>query len=139
MDPDISTSPLIRKLSSGSTYESAAGFSRAVVDDRYVHVSGTTGFNYTAMQISDSPIEQCHQCFRNIANALGQAGCSLDDVVRVRYYLVDVDLFDQLAPIFASVFASARPAVTAIICRLVDPRMKVEIEVTARVPLCAKA
>ncbi|MBB3012573.1 RidA family protein [Cupriavidus alkaliphilus] len=120
-----------RKISSGSIFESAVGFSRAIVDGRYVHVAGTTGFDYAVMRISDSLIEQCHQCFRNIADALAQAGCSLDDVVRVRYYLADVGFFEELTPMLSQLFWSARPATTAIVCQLVDPRMKVEIEVTA--------
>ena len=121
-----------RLISSGSDFEKVAGYSRAVVDDDYVHVAGTTGFNYAAMTIDPDPLEQCHQCFRNIAQALGEAGCSLDDVVRVNYYLTDGALFARVAPIFGEYFSRARPAATAIICGLVDPRMALEIEVTAR-------
>lgn len=123
-----------KKISSGSSFEAVAGYSRAIVDKDYVHVSGTTGFDYTAMKIDDDAKAQTHQCFRNIAAALQQAGCSLDDVVRVNYYLTDAALFDELAPIFGQYFAKARPAATAIVCGLVDKRMKIEIEVTARVP-----
>ncbi len=121
-----------RLISSGSSFEALAGFSRAVVDGEHVHVAGTTGFNYATMTIDDDAAAQTHQCFRNISTALVQAGCTLDDVVRVHYYLTDVKLFDQLAPIFGQYFARARPAATAIICGLVDSRMKIEIEVTAR-------
>lgn len=121
-----------RLISSGSSFEAMAGYSRAVVDGDYVHVSGTTGFDYSAMTIDDDAAAQTRQCFRNVSAALAQAGCTLDDVVRVRYYLTDVKLFDQLAPIFGEYFARARPAATAIICGLVDARMKIEIEVTAR-------
>src|SRR5512134_3393782 len=123
-----------RLISSGSAFEAVAGYSRAVVEGAYVHVAGTTGFDYAAMTISDDAAEQTRQCFRNIASALEQAGCSLDDVVRVRYYLVDAASFKTLAPIFGEYFARARPAATAIVCGLVDPRMKIEIEVTARRP-----
>ena len=123
-----------RLISSGSAFEAVAGYSRAVVEGAYVHVAGTTGFDYAAMTIDDDPAAQTHQCFRNIAAALGQAGCSLDDVVRVRYYLVDSGSFEALAPIFGEYFQRARPAATAIVCGLVDPRMKIEIEVTARRP-----
>lgn len=121
-----------RLISSGSSFEAVAGYSRAVVDDDYVHVAGTTGFDYAAMRIDPDPIAQCHQCFRNIAAALEQAGGSLDDVVRVRYYLTDAALFEKVAPIFGKYFARARPAATAIVCQLIDPRMALEIEVTAR-------
>jgi enamine deaminase RidA (YjgF/YER057c/UK114 family) len=121
-----------RLISSGSAFEAVAGYSRAVVDGDDVFVAGTTGFDYEAMRIDDDPVAQCHQCFRNILAALAQAGCSLDDVVRVRYYLVDVALFDTLAPLFGAYFGRARPAATAIVCGLVDARMKLEVEVTAR-------
>lgn len=121
-----------RLISSGSAFEAVAGYSRAVVDGDDVFVAGTTGFDYEAMKIDDDPVAQCRQCMRNIQAALEQAGCSLDDVVRVRYYLVDVALFEALAPLFGEYFGRARPAATAIVCGLVDPRMKLEIEVTAR-------
>ncbi len=120
-----------QRISSGSTFEAVAGYSRAVVDGDTVRVAGTTGFDYAAMRIDDDPLAQCHQCFRNVAAALAQAGCTLDDVVRVRYYLADASLFERLAPVFGEYFARARPAATAIVCGLVDPRMKLEIEVTA--------
>ena len=121
-----------QRISSGSSFEAVGGYSRAVVDGDTVYVAGTTGFDYATMRIDDDPLAQCHQCFRNIAAALAEAGCTLDDVVRVRYYLTDVDLFDKLAPVFGQYFARARPAATAIVCGLVDARMKLEIEVTAR-------
>lgn len=121
-----------RLISSGSSFEAVAGYSRAVVEGDYVHVSGTTGFDYATMTIDPDPQTQARQCFRNIAAALEQAGCSLDDVVRVRYFIVDAALFERLAPVFGEHFARARPAATALVCGLVDPRMKVEIEVTAR-------
>jgi len=121
-----------RRISSGSSFEAVAGYSRAVVDGDTVFVAGTTGFDYATMRIDEDPLAQCHQCFRNVAAALAEAGCTLDDVVRVRYYLTDVRLFDELAPVFGHYFARARPAATAIVCGLVDPRMKLEIEVTAR-------
>jgi enamine deaminase RidA (YjgF/YER057c/UK114 family) len=123
-----------RLISSGSSFEATAGYSRAVVDGDYVHVAGTTGFDYAAMTIDPDPLAQCHQCFRNISAALAQAGCSLDDVVRARYYLTEAKLFEPLAPVFGRYFATARPAATAVVCGLVDPRMALEIEVTARLP-----
>lgn len=123
-----------RLISSGSDFEKVAGYSRAVVDDRYVHVAGTTGFDYAKMSIDPDPLVQCRQCFSNIAQALAQAGCTLDDVVRVTYYLTDAALFERVAPVFGEYFATARPAATAIVCGLVDPRMALEIEVTARLP-----
>ena len=103
-----------------------------MVDGDTVHVSGTTGFDYASMTIADDPVEQTHQCFRNLAQALGEAGASLDDVVRVRYLLVDAALFERLAPLFGEYFRNARPAATAMIVGLIDARMKIEIEITAR-------
>ena len=121
-----------RLISSGSTFESVMGYSRAVVDGADVFVSGTTGFDYATMTISDDAVAQTRQCFANIAHALSQAGCTLDDVVRVRYLLTDAALFEPLAPIFGEFMATARPAATAMVVGLLDPRMKIEIEVTAR-------
>ena len=121
-----------RFISSGSSFEKLAGYSRAVVDGEWAHVSGTTGFDYASMSIEDDVTAQTHQCFSNIQAALKQADLSLDDVVRVRYLLTDARFFATLAPIFGSYFSKARPAATAMIVGLVDPRMKIEIEVTAR-------
>lgn len=121
-----------RLISSGSSFEAVAGYSRAVVEGDYVHVAGTTGFDYAAMTIDADPVAQTHQCFRNIEAALAQAQCTLDDVIRVRYYLTDAALFERIAPVFGSYFKLARPAATAIVCGLVDARMHLEIEVTAR-------
>jgi enamine deaminase RidA (YjgF/YER057c/UK114 family) len=123
-----------RRISSGSTFEKVAGYSRALVDRDTVYVSGTTGFDYATMQIDPDPEAQARQCFRNIGAALAQAGCTLDDVVRVHYYLREAALFERLAPVFGEHFARARPAATAIVCGLIDPRMAIEIEVTARIP-----
>ncbi len=128
----VATSAQRRLISSGSSFEATAGYSRAVVDGDYVHVAGTTGFDYAAMTIDPDVTAQAHRCFHNISAALGEAGCTLDDVIRVRYYLTDATSFERLAPIFGQYFAQARPAATAIVCGLVDARMKIEIEVTAR-------
>lgn len=125
----------MRKLiSSGSSFEQVAGYSRAVVDGDWVFVSGTTGYDYSTMTIAPDAQAQAHQAFRNIAQALAQAGCSLDDVVRVHYYLPDAEDFKRLAPIFGEYLGKARPAATALVCGLVEPAMKIEIEVTARIP-----
>jgi enamine deaminase RidA (YjgF/YER057c/UK114 family) len=121
-------------ISSGSDFEKLAGYSRAVVENGLVHVSGTTGFDYAAMTISDDLLAQTHQCFSNISTALKQAGCTLDEVVRVHYLITDAAYFNQVAPLFGDYFKTARPAATAMIVGLIDPRMKIEVEVTARVP-----
>jgi reactive intermediate/imine deaminase len=119
-------------ISSGSSFEALAGYSRAVVHGNDVFVSGTTGFDYTNMTIVEGAVAQTHQCFANIAQALKQADCTLDDVVRVHYLLTDARDFETLAPIFGHYFAKARPAATATVVGLVDARIKIEIEVTAR-------
>ena len=124
-----------RRISSGSSFETVAGYSRAVIDQVYIHVSGTTGFDYAAMTIADDLVAQTHRCFANIVAALREAGATLDDVVRVRYLLVDAADFEVLAPIFGHYFAVARPAATAMVVGLIDARMKIEIEVTACRPL----
>ncbi len=123
-----------RLISSGSSFERVAGYSRAVVDGRDVHVSGTTGFDYATMTIADDVVAQARQCLANVASALAQAGCTLDDVVRVRYLLTDAAAFERVAPLFGEAFARSRPAATAMVVGLVDPRMQIEIEVDARLP-----
>jgi 2-iminobutanoate/2-iminopropanoate deaminase len=123
-----------RLISSGSEFEARWGYSRAVVDDHYVHVSGTTGFDYRAMSISEDPAEQTRRAFANVEDALTKAGATLSDVVRVRYYVKSADHWPAISAVAGQVFAAVRPAATAIICGLVDPRMLVEIEVTARKP-----
>lgn len=121
-----------RKLiSSGSPFEQSIGYSRAVVDGRSVFVSGTTGFDYATMSISESVVEQAEQCFRNIAHALEQAGSSLADVVRVHYLLTRREDFEPIWPVLQKHFGEVRPACTVIIAGLVDPRMLIEVEVTA--------
>ena len=121
-----------RLISSGSAFEAVAGYSRAVVDGDWIHVAGTTGFDYSTMTIADDLAVQTRQVFANIAAALKQADATLDDVVRVTYYLAEREYFTKVAPIFGEYFARARPAATAVVCGLVDARMKIEIEVTAR-------
>jgi enamine deaminase RidA (YjgF/YER057c/UK114 family) len=121
-----------RLISSGSAFEKTAGYSRAVVDGDWVFVSGTTGFDYAKMSISEDIVEQTHQTFRNISAALEQAGVSLKDVVRARYILTDAADWQKVAPVFGEYFGDIRPANTTIVCGLVDARMKIEIEVTAK-------
>jgi len=123
---------MTRKLiSSGSTFEKQIGYSRAVVAGDWILVSGTTGFDYAAMSISDDLIEQTEQCFRNIEAALRQAGSSLRDVVRVTYVLPDGGEFEKCWPVLRKHFGDVRPAAMMICAGLADPRMKIEIEVTA--------
>lgn len=121
-----------RLIGSGSTFETDIGYSRAVVDGDWVFVSGTTGFDYAAMTISDDVIAQAEQCLRNIADALAQAGASIADVVRVRYLLPNADDFAPCWPVLRAWLGDVRPAATMMVVGLADPRMKIEIEATAR-------
>lgn len=121
-----------RLVSSGSTFEAEIGYSRAVVDGDWVFVSGTTGFDYSTMTIADGVVAQCEQAIRNVASALKQAGASMGDVVRVRYILPRRADFEPCWPILRAHLGEARPAATMIEAGLSDPRMLIEIEVTAR-------
>ena len=119
-------------ISSGSTFEDQIGYSRAVVDGDWIFVSGTTGFDYQTMSISDDLLAQTEQCLQNIESALKQAGASLADVVRVTYLVPNAAEFAQCWPVLRKYFGEVRPAATMISAGLLDPRMKIEIEVTAR-------
>ena len=121
-----------RRIFSGGAYEDVIGYCRAVVDGEWVFVSGTTGYDYATGEISDDPVEQTRQCFRNISRALEEAGSSLRDVVRVVAYLTDLDSFDDVAKVFGEHLMDVRPASTVVSCQLIEPEMKIEIEVTAR-------
>jgi enamine deaminase RidA (YjgF/YER057c/UK114 family) len=121
-----------RKISSGSSFEAEIGYSRAIVDGEWVFVSGTTGFDYTAMTISSDVREQAEQALANVEAALREAGSGFSDVVRVRYILPDVADFEACWPVLRRCFGAVRPAATMISAGLADARMKFEIEVTAK-------
>lgn len=124
---------MARKLiSSGSTFERDIGYSRAVVDGEWVFVSGTTGFDYSTMAIPEGVVAQCEQCLKNIEDALRQAGSGLQDVVRVTYVLPKASEFPQCWPVLKKYFGEIRPAAMMISAGLADPRLRIEIEVTAR-------
>lgn len=129
---EVSIAHMTRKLiSSGSTFEAEIGYSRAVVLGDWVFVSGTTGFDYSTMSIADGLVEQAEQCLRNIEAPLRQADSSLKDVVRVTYVLPSGSEFEQCWPVLRKYFGDVRPAAMMISAGLADPRMKIEIEVTA--------
>ncbi|MFC6598826.1 RidA family protein [Kitasatospora paranensis] len=127
-------SPVRRAILGGSVFEERIGYARAVVDGDRVHVSGTTGFDYATMAISDDVVDQAEQCLRTIGAALAEAGCTFADVVRVRYLLPDRADFEPCWPVLRARFGDVRPAATMMVCGLADPRMKIEIEVDARRP-----
>ncbi len=122
------------RISQGSTFEEQVGYSRAVVDGRWVFVAGTTGFDYSTMTISDDVVEQVDQALANIADALERAGSSPDDVVRVTYLVPHADDFESCWPSLRAFFGTAKPAATMMVVGLLDPRIKIEIEVTALTP-----
>jgi hypothetical protein len=121
-----------RLISSGSQFERDIGYSRAVVDGDWIFVSGTTGFDYASMSIADNVSDQAEQCLRNIQSALREAGAGLADIVRVNYVLPDAARFSDCWPILRKYLGEVRPAATMISAGLADPRMQIEIEVTAR-------
>ena len=121
-----------RKLiSSGSTFEQEIGYSRAVVEGNWILVSGTTGFDYSKMTISDNLLVQAEQCFMNIQMALEEAGASMKDVVRVTYVFPDAADFPKCWPIMRKYLGDVRPSAMMLAAGLSDPRMKIEIQVTA--------
>jgi enamine deaminase RidA (YjgF/YER057c/UK114 family) len=123
-----------RAILGGSAFEEQIGYARAVVAGDWVHVSGTTGFDYATMTIADDVVEQAEQSLRNIGAALAEAGCTFADVVRVRYLLPDRADFEPCWPVLRRCFGEVRPAATMMVCGLADPRMKIEIEVCAHRP-----
>jgi enamine deaminase RidA (YjgF/YER057c/UK114 family) len=120
-------------VSSGSEFEAKIGYSRAVIDGDYVFVSGTTGYDYQTMSISNDVLAQAEQCFKNIEQALAEAGSSLDDVVRVHYIFPNKHDFEPCWPVLQKYLGAARPAATMFEAGLLDEKMKLEIEVTAKV------
>jgi len=121
-----------RLISTGSQFERDVGYSRVVVDGEWAFVSGTTGFDYATMTISDDVAEQTRQALENTAAALQDAGFSLADVVRSTYILPRAEDFPACWPVLREYFGEIRPANTTFIAALVDQRMRIEIEVTAR-------
>lgn len=120
-----------RLISTGSPFERAAGYSRAVVQGDWCFVSGTTGYDYAAMGMPESVIDQTRNCLATIAKVLAEAGFSLSDIIRVHYYITSATDADLIFPVLGDAFAEIRPAATMVVCSLIRPEMKIEIEVTA--------
>lgn len=121
------------KISTGSPFEKQAGYSRAIKDGEWVHVAGTTGYDYTVMEMPEDVAAQAENCFQTIAAALEEAGSSLNDVVRARYYITDPSFADDVFSVTGKYFGEVRPAATMVVAGLIKPEMKIEIEVTARI------
>jgi enamine deaminase RidA (YjgF/YER057c/UK114 family) len=124
--------PERRLITTGSPFEERIGYSRAVVDGDWIFVSGCTGFDYPTMRLADGVVAQAEQAMQNVDAALRQAGSSVADVVRVHYLLPDRADFEPCWPTLQRWFGDVRPAATMIMCELLDPEMRIEIEVTAR-------
>ena len=120
-----------RLISTGSPFERAAGYSRALVQGDWCFVSGTTGYDYATMTMPEDVVSQARNCLATIGKALDEAGFALSDVVRVHYYVSDAGFADLVFPVFGEVFGEIRPAATMIVCGLIRQEMKIEIEVTA--------
>lgn len=123
-----------RLISTGSPFEKAAGYSRAVVAGPWCFVAGTTGYDYATMTMPESVEAQARNALATIARVLGEAGLSMADVVRATYYVTEQDFAAGVFTVTGEVFGAIRPAATIIVCGLLDPAMKVEIEVTAYRP-----
>ena len=121
----------MKHISTGSPFEAAIGYSRAVVKGGWCFVSGVTGYDYATMQMPDRVDAQARNCLVTIRAVLAEAGFALEDVVRVQYTLTDAGLVEALSPVLAEAFSSIRPAATMVIAGLIRPEMQIEIEITA--------
>ena len=124
---------MVKRISSGSPFEARIGYSRAVVDGDMVYVSGTTGYDYSRMEMPQDVAAQTRNALSTIAKTLTEAGGSLKDILRVRYYITDMSDYDAIVDVLGQTFADIRPAATMVVCGLTTPEMKVEIEATARI------
>lgn len=122
-----------RLISSGSPFEKIAGYSRAVVDDNFCFVAGTTGYDPATKVMPNDVSEQTRNCFKVVANALKDGGFEMADITRATYYVTDAKDFDAVFAVCGEQFGEIRPAATIVaVSALYKPEMKVEIEVTAK-------
>lgn len=119
-------------ISSGSPFEAQVGYSRAVVDGDWCWVAGSTGYDPATRLMPDAVAEQATNALKVIEAALAEGGFALSDTVRVTYYITDATYWDEIIPVLGAVFGDIRPAATCIVCGLIKPEMKIEIEVTAK-------
>jgi enamine deaminase RidA (YjgF/YER057c/UK114 family) len=124
-----------RKLiSSGSPFEAAFGYSRAVVDGDLVFVSGTTGYDYATMELPEDPAAQTRNIFRTVEKVLAEAGASMADIVRCQYFVSDRAFCEPVLEVCGEILREVRPAAAIyVVSGFLRPEMKVEIEVTARI------
>lgn len=123
---------MVRLISSGSPFEKTIGYSRAVVDGDMIYVAGTTGYDYGTMTMPGDAARQARNALATIAGVLEEAEATLADVVRIRTYIASRELAAIVGPVLGEVFGEIRPAGTMVIAEMIEPEMKVEIEVTAR-------
>lgn len=121
----------MKRISTGSPFETTMGYSRAVVKGGWCFVSGVTGYDYATMTMPDSALDQTRNCFTTIARVLDQAGFTMEDIVRVQYTVTDAALVEEITPALGAALGGIRPAATMVIAGLIRPEMKVEVEVTA--------
>lgn len=121
----------MKRISTGSPFEATMGYSRAVVKGGWCFVSGVTGYDYRTMEIPAAIDAQARNCFQTIAGVLQEAGFAMEDIVRVQYTVVDADMVPDLVPVIGAALGQIRPAATMVIAGLIQPEMKVEVEVTA--------
>jgi enamine deaminase RidA (YjgF/YER057c/UK114 family) len=130
--PEVEPMPR-RLISTGSPFEKAAGYSRAVIDGDFAFVAGTTGYDYTTMTMPADIASQARNCFRTIEAALAEGGFAMTDIVRATYYITNPADADALIAVCGETFRDIRPATTLlVVAGLYKPEMKVEIEVTAK-------
>ena len=122
-----------RLVSTGSPFENAAGFSRAVIDGDFAFVAGTTGYDYTTMTMPTDVTSQSRNCFKTIEAALKEGGFAMADIVRATYYITDIKDVDAHFAVCGEFLSEIRPAATLlVVAGLLKPEMKIEIEVTAK-------
>jgi enamine deaminase RidA (YjgF/YER057c/UK114 family) len=122
-----------RLISTGSPFEKAAGYSRAVIDGDFAFVSGTTGYDYATMTMPADVTSQTRNCFKTIEAALKDGGFAMADIVRATYYITDLADADAVLAVCGEKLGDIRPAATLlIVAGLYKPEMKVEIEITAK-------
>jgi enamine deaminase RidA (YjgF/YER057c/UK114 family) len=121
----------MKRISTGSPFETTMGYSRAVVKGGWCFVSGVTGYDYATMRMPEGALDQARNCFGTIGAVLTEAGFTMHDIVRVQYTLTDAALVDSVLPALAAALGEVRPAATMVIAGLIRPEMLIEIEVTA--------
>ena len=124
------TSPR-RLISTGSPFEQTMGYSRAVVQADWCFISGVTGYDYSTMKLPGDVRSQAENSFGTIASVLREAGFEMSDIARVQYTITDRDYVQDVVPVLGRHLGTIRPAATMVIADLIEPEMKIEIEVTA--------